>query len=408
MIDYNNSYCIIGSASSGKSALANNLLNELKSSGKNVERITLEDFKNMPTMDELIKMQTENDFTKFSQQEVTRFMGIRTKFPNVRNFAELGYTIENEQKLNAAFGKAAVDLYNKQFENMLFEDLCKAFEAEVQEQESAYAVILDTTSTLPVDFSKQVPNLKEQIKEKFPDTYTDFIKDEKYLDNQITNAAIKKFKNVWHTKLPTDERFLNEDAKKKAAFNKKLESFGEYETLATTTIDTKNFMLSGKYSDSEIQSQIKEAMKTKEVAEPTEEESKKPKNEKKEGMSNEELKNIRKKYKKPSFLRKALTFIGDYMFGFIIPKTIFKKVFGIGKKKTEEEIYLDNMFDESAEKATVEKVSEEELQKIKEQEAKEEVRNHQKESKENSTEKSSDPNNKEKGENEQGAEMGNG
>lgn len=351
MVNYNDSYCIIGAKSSGKSALANNLAKKLSSNGRSYLKISLDDFKHLPSLEELNNMKKNKDFSKYKEDKLNELISLRTKFPNVKNFEQLGYSAELENNLKQQIGPSAVDLYNKQFENMLFKELCDALNS----QPDNTPVILDASSTLPVDFLNKIPNMKEQIKSTFPDTYQDYIKDETMLDNKVTEEAIRKFSNVWYAKMPADESKRNNDAKKpeNIEINKKLTSGTEYESLATRTIDTEKFSDgSGIFKDENITKEVETNLKDML--------SKKVTSDLPENLATKTVEASKKH--RPSFLRRAVNFFKDYVLGFKLFRTIKKNLTksrarANQKAEAKMEAEMESMYGPKS----VEKVSENEL-----------------------------------------------
>ena len=375
MVDYQNSYVVMGGIASGKSSISKVLAKKV-----NLPIIKVEDYKHLPSLDELNKMKENKDYSKYDPIKLDDMIKFRSEHPEFKSYEELGYNPAIRKELMDKYGEMADLMYKKQFENMIFKELCETLEGKY---------VFDTSTTLPLHFSVEFGKIKKQIIEREPDAIKKYIINEEMLNYEASTTLLKKFKNSWYAKLPADNTKWNETAKlpTNIKHNQLFSDADGYSVCSKKVIDTEKLYENGNISENLITKEVDNIF--------AQEEKKKKEAEKKK--TKEAIEKL-KKPKKRTFWQKLGRFF-SIMMGFGIIQIIAekRKIKKYEKKLAELDAKETAKDGESTEQeeSKIENVTQEEIDKaqedvkeaVEEQEEKEEQEKEEQEEKEDEEEK---------------------
>lgn len=152
---------------------------------------------------------------------------MRTLFPNVLNYEQMGYNVKVSQFLEEKFGKIAWHFYQKQFENQLLKQIVEQIDCPC---------IIDMGGGMCVCPIEEYKKLDKIFRKLDPELYKKHFDLSKISFSHI-EVCLSKFKNVIELQLTKDYELLT----KKARENKLNEIFvatKQYSKLATKSIQT--------------------------------------------------------------------------------------------------------------------------------------------------------------------------
>lgn len=265
MIDFKNSYVIIGGVGAGKSLISRHLqekvdlpvittdllrhcpktLEEINSRLKNTENeiIEIQNKLNSCTnpaqskkLEELLAEKKNDCWVLYEQ----RFY--REKMPDLPNYHNYGYNGDVSNYLRKNFGMVAWHYYQKQFEQLLLEDICKHYNGPA---------ILDMGGGMAISLDQDYLQLHNKFKVLAPTLYAKyFTRLDKIGFDRIQNV-MQNFNNVIYLKLPED--YSNHGTR---AMHDKLNplfiSSHQFDELATKIIDVSNLFNNNQINMNEL------------------------------------------------------------------------------------------------------------------------------------------------------------
>lgn len=230
MIDYKKSIVLVGGVGAGKS-----LVGRAISRKTGLEIITADEFRHLPTMKEINSVLQEDNLSPRKRDEYIRFKYLREKYPDIKNYSQFGFKFEVSQFLEKNFGKVAWHYYQKQFENLLVQDICDKVSG---------AIVLDTGGGMPISLDREYDNLRAKF-ESIDSTL--FHREFTHLDmvsKDVTHNIYFKFENVVYLKFAEDIMYRSRRAQGDFIGSKFVES-KDYEAVSTITVDTTGLYVSG-------------------------------------------------------------------------------------------------------------------------------------------------------------------
>ena len=187
MIDYKNSIVFIGGVGAGKSLVSRALADKL-----GLQVITADEFRHLPKMNEILKTLADPHLPPRIKDEYTRYHHLRSKYPSIKNYSDFGFNPEASRYLERTFGKEAWHYYQKQFENLLIQDIC----ANVQG-----AVILDTGGGMPVSLDPEYDGLREKFELINSALFHREFKHLDMISKDVTSKIYSKFEHIVYLKM---------------------------------------------------------------------------------------------------------------------------------------------------------------------------------------------------------------
>ncbi len=233
MVNFEKSIVLIGGVGAGKSTISNVMARK-----KDVPVISIDAFRRLPKLDVLEARLNDPNFP--DKEAIKRDILLRKQFPTIKSYEDFGYDAEFSKQMQEKYGPIGWHFYEKQFENLLMEHIFETLEGEY---------IFDTgggaTVSLDKDYELLRAKMSEEELKKFP--YMDKIGFDK------TKQILKKFSRVCYVKLPHDKAMWGERAKQAERDNDMFLSTGQYEQLATDSIE-----MEGIYENGSINSELLE------------------------------------------------------------------------------------------------------------------------------------------------------
>ena len=231
MIDYKNSIVLIGSVGAGKSLVSRALAAKL-----GLQVITTDEFRHLPKMDEILKTLSDPYLPPRIKDEYIRYQHLRSKYPSIRNYSDFGFNPESSKYLERNFGKIAWHYYQKQFENLLIQDIC----ANIQG-----AVILDTGGGMPISLDQEYAELRNKFENINSSLFHREFKHIDMISKAITSDIYSKFEHIVYLKMP-DSIIDRSDRAQDDYIGKKFIESGDYDKIATDVVDTTGLYVDGK------------------------------------------------------------------------------------------------------------------------------------------------------------------
>ena len=297
-MDLENSICLIGPIGVGKSLFAESL-----SKKSHIPVISMDDFKHLPKLNELEKWRRDLSTCPYhySEYKVNKLFELRQKYKKKKNYADFGYSQEVEKDLVNSYGTGARDFYNKQFENMLLEEMKQKIEGKV---------IFEISAGVPINFDEDFNAIKNQMLEREPEKFEKYFPNSNYIGSEQTEKLFSDLKNKLYLQLPKNEKNYGNASIREKGTNTRLINTKQYEKLSTVKVSTDNFFEQKKINKSEID-------KSAELIYSQINSQGNQINSEKENKPNEP--------KKPSFLRRFFTAIIDIFTLRGLFKLIFRK-----------------------------------------------------------------------------------
>jgi len=256
MIDYNNSFVMVGPAGVGKSVVSRELSKKTGLPVINFDilrgcpRTTEEIDSRITTIKNQIKMidmeidKDSNDAVRFSlikkreslQNEIwvnEERRKLRELMPNLPNYDDFGYSGDVSEFLRSKFGDVAWHYYQKQYEQLLLEGVCEHFNGPA---------ILDLGGGLPISLDSEYDKLRETFLELSPELYYKHFNHLDKIGFDKVKSVIDRFDNVTYLKLPQDYSRHGTRASKDK-LNQLFIASGNFETLATNIVPVDNLFV---------------------------------------------------------------------------------------------------------------------------------------------------------------------
>lgn len=233
MVNFEKSIVLIGGVGAGKSTISNVMARK-----KDVPVISIDAFRRLPKLDVLEARLNDPNFP--DKEAIKRDIKLRKQFPTIKSYEDFGYDAEFSKQMQEKYGPIGWHFYEKQFENLLMEHIFETLDGEY---------IFDTGGGATVSLDKDYELIKAKLSEdelkKFP--HMDQIGFDK------TKQILKKFSRICYVKLPQDKAKWGERAKQSERDNDMFLSTGQYEQLATDSIE-----MDGIYENGSINSELLE------------------------------------------------------------------------------------------------------------------------------------------------------
>ena len=170
-----------------------------------------------------------------------RQIEMRKLLPNVPNYEEMGFDGKVSDFLEKNYGAVGWHFYQKQFENTLLEAVI---------EQLSEPVILDFGGGMAISLDRDYEKLDKIFKEKNAELYRKHFKLGKIGFNRV-KKTLRNFKKVVYLKLPRDYKQLGGRASR-AKLNDAFISTGQYNELATITVDTAGLFQQGRLDEKKL------------------------------------------------------------------------------------------------------------------------------------------------------------
>ena len=171
---------------------------------------------------------------------------MRNKYPNIRNYSQFGFKPEVSQYLEKHFGKVAWHYYQKQFENLLIQDICDKISG---------AIILDTGGGMPVSLDEDYSKLREKFESLDKDLFYREFSRLDMIGKSVTHDIYHRFDNVVYLKLP-DEVLERSDRAQDDGISSKFVESKDYEQVSNMVIDTTGLYVHGRPNENGLNSVV--------------------------------------------------------------------------------------------------------------------------------------------------------
>lgn len=175
----------------------------------------------------------DNETDPFEIKKAKVLLSVREAFPKIRNFEDFGYNGSVARIFRKKFGHLGYQVYVKQFETMLLEEVLKRIKEPC---------IIDMGGTFGISIEEKYKSLLQILLKEEPGLVYENINFD-YIDFEKIKKFLNSFGHVFELRLP--EGYKNKFLKAtNSEFNDVFISSGQYEATATDVISVEGLVSS--------------------------------------------------------------------------------------------------------------------------------------------------------------------